>query len=267
MTLYINRQKSGFIFKAFFLFVAVLFVSGLTVGCSSTKHLEKQRTAKELFDNALEAQIGERLLDAEAEYKKLMEEYPFSPFAVKAQLKIADLYFSREENDSAAAYYTNFVALHPSHPDAAYALFQKGMSLFKSVLGVDRDQTSTRKALFAFEDLRRDYKGSAYDEKAIELMAFLRRRLADRELYVAHFYFKNKKYKGALVRFGDILKLYPEVGLNPETLFYVGESYRKLGETASARETYRSLVDEYSDNAFAARARKALKRLGPESTE
>lgn len=262
MTLHSNRHKSGFISKAFFLFIAVLFVSGLTLGCTSTKHLEKQRTAKELYDTALESHIGERLMDAEAGYKQLMELHPVSPFAVKAQLKLADLYFMREENDSAAAYYTNFVALHPAHPDAAYALFQKGMSLFKNVLGADRDQTSTRKALFAFEDLRLDYKDSAYDEKAIELMVFLKRRLADRELYVAHFYFKNKKYKGALVRFGGILELYSEVGLNPETLFYIGESYRKLGETESARETYRSLVEAHPGDAFARRARTALKGLG-----
>ncbi len=263
MTLFEDRFKSEFIRKTLSFVITVIVFAGLLAGCSSSRQFEKQRTAKELFNSALEAQIGERLTDAEAEYKKLMEDYPFSPFAVKAQLKLADLYYSREEYDSAAAYYTTFVALHPSHPDGAYALFQKGMSLFKNVLGVDRDQTSTRKALFAFEDLRRDYKGSAYDDKAVELMAFLRRRLAERELYVAHFYFKDKKYKGALVRYGDILKLYPEVGLNPEALYYVGESYRKLDEPEMARQTYRSLLEGYPESSYAARARSALEGLGP----
>ncbi len=261
MTLSKDRPEPGFILRALLLIITVIVVSGLAVGCTSSKDLHKQRTDKELYDSALEKQIGERLVDAEAEYKRLMEDFPFSPFAVKAQLKLADLYYSREEYDSAAAYYTTFVALHPSHPDAAYALFQKGMSLFKNVLGVDRDQTSTRKALFAFEDLRRDYEESPYHEKAVELMAFLRRRLAERELYVAHFYFKDKNYKGALVRLGDILKQYPEVGLNPEVLYYIGESYRMLGESEMARETYTSLVEEYPESSFVARARSALKGM------
>ncbi len=267
MTFIKNQYKSGFTIKVLILLIAVIFSSGFLTGCSSSKHLQKQRTDRQLFESALENQIGERLTEAESGFKQLMDDYPLSPYAVKAQLKLADLYYAREEYDSSAAYYTTFVALHPSHPDAAYALFQKGMSLFKDVLSVDRDQTSTRKALFAFEDLRRDYEGSPYHEKAAELITFLRRRLAERELYIARFYFKGKNYKGALARFGDLLKQYPEAGLNPEALYYVGESYRKLGENEMAKQTYKSLIQEYSDSSYADQARSALKTLMPGEPE
>ena len=253
--------------KTISLLLALFFITGMLSGCASTKNLQNYKTDKEIFNAALSSQIDDRLDDAEASYKSLMEKFPLSTYTVKAQLKLADLYYSREDYELAGAYYTTFVAIHPEHPDAAYALFQKGMSLFEGVLSADRDQTSTRKALFAFQDLRAGYKGSAYYEKAAKLISFLRHRLAERELYIAGFYYKNKKYKGALSRYRDILKQYSDVGLTPEVLFFIGESYRKLGEHDMARQSYDSLIKEYSSSSYAAKARNIIESLKPDEDE
>lgn len=241
------------------LFTAALLVTASLAGCgSANKQLQVNRDAKVLYDNAMKAFASRNYEEAEKTFKALIEDYPVSPYSLEAQLMLGDVCFFQEKYDESGSYYTSFVALHPTHERASYALFQKGMSHFKDVLSVDRDQTSTRKALFAFEDLVSVYPGSPYHEKAVELIDFLKKRLAEREFYVGQFYFKGKNYKGALSRFRELLEKYPQAGLTEETLYFIGESYRRLGEGELAKDAFKTLLTNYPDSPYAKSARVGL---------
>lgn len=239
------------------IFLLVVFAS--VWGCASNSEIVAKRDPKELYDTAMTAYMKENYEEAEKTFRTLMEDHPLSPYSVEAQLLLGDVCYASEKYDDASSYYTNFVALHPTHPKAPYALFQKGMSHFRDILTIDRDQTSTRKALFAFEDLAAGYPGSSYDVKAKELISFLKKRLAEREFYVGRFYYKGKNYKAALVRFRDILKNYPDSGLADMTLYYIGESYRRLGEKKLADEAYSSILDNFPASPYAGDARDRLR--------
>lgn len=246
-------------FNKIFAKAFLILASVSIIGCSAAnQEIQGLRDPRESYDKAMAAYLGERYEEAEKEFRGLMDDHPLSPYAVEAELMLGDVCYATEKYDDASSYYTNFIALHPTHPRASYALFQKGMSHFKDILSLDRDQTSTRKALFAFEDLLAAYPASSYTGKAKELSGFLRRRLADREFYVGSFYFKGKNYKGALARFRDILKDYPEVGITDAALFYIGESYAKLGETVLAKEAYTAILNTYPDSPYAGDARSRL---------
>lgn len=242
-------------------FGAVLAISVLLLlnGCgAATKELAGKKDPAELYDNGTRAYQAQRYEESERNLKALMEDFPLSKHSVEAQLKLGDVYYGMERYEDANSYYTNFAALHPRHPMADYALFQKGMCHFKDVLSVDRDQTSTRKAIFAFQDLITAHPGSPYAPKAKELIAFLRDRLAERELYVARFYYKDKNYKGALGRLRDLLKSYPESPLTATALYYIGESYTRLGEKKLAVDAYTTLIGNFPDSPYALDARKRL---------
>ena len=230
-------------------------------GCAGVSEVTVSRDPKELYDRAMTAYLSDKYEDAEKYFRAIMEDHPLSPYALEAQLMLGDVCYASEKYDEANSYYTNFVALHPSHPRAPYALFQKGMSHFKDILTIDRDQTSTKKALFAFEDLKRAYPESPYSDKAGELISFLKRRLADREFYIARFYFKNENYKGALSRLKDILSDYPDVGITDEALYYIGESYLKLGEKKLASDAYTTLISNFPKSPFVEDARNGLSRV------
>ncbi|MBI5286151.1 MAG: outer membrane protein assembly factor BamD [Deltaproteobacteria bacterium] len=239
----------------------LLTVFLLLTGCAWTKGAVKGGNPASLYTE------GERLYQkgqyssAADKLKTVMEEYPLSQEANDAQLLLADTYYSNEQYEDGASYYTNFVGLHPGHPKAPYAQFQKGMSYFKQVLTIDRDQTATKKALLAFQDLVASYPKSVYADRAKEMIAFLRRRLAEREFYIGSFYFKDKNYRGALARFAEVLKTYPDVGLADKALYYIGESYRKLGEKDLAREAFSTLVSNFPNSPFARDARGRLERI------
>ena len=228
-------------------------------GCSATAPEQFKRDAREVHESAMEAYLGGRLEEAEKSFKTIMEDHPLSQYTLSAELMLGDVSYAAEKYEDASMYYTNFVALHPAHPKSPYALFQKGMSHMKDVLTLDRDQASTRKALFAFEDLIVSYPETPYAEKAKEFSGFLKNRLAEHEFYIARFYFKKKNYKGALGRLKEILASYPDGGINDKTLFYIGESYRRLGEDGLAREAFTTLINNYPESSFTTDAKDRLK--------
>ncbi|MCC6503101.1 MAG: outer membrane protein assembly factor BamD [Deltaproteobacteria bacterium] len=237
--------------------LAALAAAALISGCAAPD-VDVRRDAASLYSSAVESYLAGRLDESEKSLKSIAEDHPLSQYATDAQLLMGDVSFAMENYEDAASYYTSFVALHPSHPRASYAQFQKGMSHFKDVLSFDRDQTATRKALFAFDDLLAAYPDSPYSPRAKELVSFLKNRLAEREFYIANFYYKNRNYKGALGRLRDILAQYPEAGISDKTLFYIGESYLKLGERELAHETFSALISNYPASPFALEAKGKL---------
>ncbi len=234
-----------------FPFIALLMLL-LLAGCAGTETMvQETRDVKEIYLSGLDHYQKRMYEEAEREFKIILADYPLSAYALDAQIMLADTYYAVERYEDASSYYTSFVAMHPAHPRAPYALFQKGMCYFKEVLSVDRDQTATRKALFAFEDLLRAYPDSPYAGKAGELIGFLRRRLAERELYVGRFHYKTGNYRGALHRFRGILENYPDAGITDKALYYMGKSYTMLGEEELARKTFTRLLNEFPDSPFA----------------
>ncbi len=228
-------------------------------GCASHKGIEKSyRNAEEMYNDGVQQYHAIHYEDAESILGDLMERYPLSNYALEGEMLLADVLYADEKYDEARVYYTDFVALHPSHSKASYALFQKGMCFFREVLSADRDQTNTRKAIIAFEDLSKNYPESSYNDKAVELVAFLRQRLAERELYVGKFYIKKKKYRGALSRLKIILKQYPHSDIVDEALYYIVKSYVKLGEEDLAREVLSTMTSDYPSSPYTKDARKIV---------
>ena len=251
----------GVVKRTPFVIIILVLPFLLLASCSTVKPAGEAVSAERHFLKGVSSYQGGNFLEAEEALKKVLDDYPLSQYAIDAQIMLADLFYSTQRYEDAAAYYTTFVTYHPSHARAPYALFQKGMSHFKEVLGPDRDQTFTKKALFAFNDLVEAYPGSAYAEKAKELSVFLRKRLAEREFYVGKFYFENKNFKGALWRFGEILKAYPDTGLTDKTLYYIAESYVLLGEVELAKDTFSTLLSEFPGSPFADTAKEAQDSL------
>lgn len=249
---------SGLVMLNYMRTIAVAVVlSGLLFGCATTDNI-RSMPAQAMYAEGMAAYNDANYVEAEKYFKGIMEEHPLNSLAVDAQLLLGDVYFLMDRYEDGAVFYTNFAAMHPSHNRAPYALYQKGLCHFNRILSLDRDQTDTKKSLFAFQDLVAAYPDSQYGAKARDLILFLNHRLAEREFYVAKFYYKDGNYKGALARLRDLLKNYPDVGLTDQVLYYIGESYTQLGEKKLAIDAYTTLVKNYPDSPFTPDARDRI---------
>ena len=159
------------------------------------------KTAQELVNDGMEAFNSQRYRAAIESFDKLKDWYPFSKYAILAELKIADAHFYLGEYEAAIAAYESFENLHPRNDATPYVIFQRGLSYIEQLETVDRDQTSAKKAIETFNRLKKTYPASEYTAQAENYIRLCLKNLAGHEFYVGEFYFKNKHYKAAVMRF------------------------------------------------------------------
>ncbi len=143
-------------------------------------------------------------------FSDLKDWYPFSKYAILAELKLADAHYELEEYDEALFAYETFEQMHPKNEAIPYVIYMSGLCWFDRIKSVDRDSTPARKSLDLFTRLMEQYPESDYASKAEEKIEACRDNLAGHELYVADYYLKTKNYKAALKRYEYLVENYPE---------------------------------------------------------
>lgn len=196
-------------------------------------------------------------------FQSIVDNYPYSDYAVRAELKIADAYFENEKYEEALSYYRDFSDLHPQHEKVPYTIWRAALCHQRRVLAPNRDQAATRDALKFLDRLLLQHPHSEYTERAEAMWRDLQTRLAESVEGVADFYFQRAEYEAASERYRALLNEYPGLGLDARVLFKLGRSYAELRRTDEADRIFRTLVAHYGDTEYAWRARKRLARNLP----
>ncbi len=198
--------------------------------CSSCAWFEtrEEMSAQELANSGMDEFKNKNYRKAVESFEKLKDWYPFSKFAILAELKIADAYYNLKEYEDAIFAYEEFKNLHPRNEAISYAIYQTGLCYFERIDTIDRDQVSTLKALDTFKQLINQFPEDVYANKAEENIKRCFKSLAGHEFYVGLFYYKSKHYKAALNRFKTILSDYPDVGIHQKALQYITLCEAKL---------------------------------------
>ncbi len=193
---------------------------------------EKEQGPEELLDDGMSALNKKDYEKAADLFQMLKDRYPYSRYAIVAELKMADALFLKGEYDSAYDAYDEFERLHPKNRDIPYVIYQKGMCHFRQIKSSDRDQTHTLLSKKEFERLIKRFPTNRYSRLS---QMHLRRciiSLCKHELYVGRFYMKQKRYRAALRRFLKVIKEYPDMGFHQQALRYIVECKRKIRESS-----------------------------------
>ena len=173
---------------------------------------------------------------ASATFQDLKDRYPYSKYAILAELKMADSYYLDGKYLQATEAYTEFEQLHPNNEAVPYVIYQLGMCYFQQIGGPERDQTPVVRAIQTFSRLRETYPESPYAARGSARITQAQNSLAGHEFMVGQFYFKQKSYKAALGRFVSLMRRYPDTGYHAEAMAYIKICRQKLadaGETAA----------------------------------
>lgn len=235
----------------------------LLAGCASLPFFGKsvapaRRDADEWFDAAETAFERKKYEEARRDYQKLISQYPESDLVPAARLRVAEAFYLEKKYDDAIGEYQKFLDLHPSHERADEALYFTGMSYFRQIDTVDRDQAVTRRAIEAFENLIKTAPDSRFLGDAQAKIATGKRKLAEKEDYVGAFYFRRENYNAAALRFEQILTAYRGVGLDDRAMYFLAESLWRLEQKERAATLFRQLIDEYPESEFLPRAGERL---------
>ena len=158
--------------SAFFLILALSgTVSSLAVfstGCSSAGITENDPAA--LYKDAEEDIKSDRYQLALDKLKNIKNKFPYSKYAIDAQLRIADVYFMQELYPEAASNYETFRDLHPKHERVSYAMFRIAKSYYNDMpSNVARDLTSAQKAVDAYNEFLRRFPDAPEARKAARI--------------------------------------------------------------------------------------------------
>lgn len=182
---------------------------------------EEERSAQELIQDGVDAFAEGSYKEAIESFEKLRDWYPFSKYAILAELKIADAYFNLESYADAIFAYEEFEQLHPRNEAIPYVIYRIGRSYFNQIDTIDRDQSNARKALEVYRRLIGQYPEDAYAAMARSDLVACYQTLSGHEFYVGLFYYKNKNYKAAKARFTAVVETFPDVGYHYKAIIYL----------------------------------------------
>ncbi len=175
--------------------------------CSSTPINESD--PESMFKDAEGDISSDRYQIAIEKLQLVKNKFPYSRFSALAQLRLADVYFMQDQFIEAATAYELFRDLHPKHEQIPYAMFRVGESYLNDTPGnIQRDITSANQAENAFQLFIQKFPSDPKLTEAKEKLQKSRNLQAEKELLIANFYFKRKKWKSAYGRFESVTKLY-----------------------------------------------------------
>lgn len=169
-----------------------------------------ERTPEQLAWDGMEAMRAKKYGKALEAFQKLKERYPYSKYAILAELKIGDAHFHKKNYEEAALAYEEFVRLHPRNEAVPYVLYQLGMSQYLASPSMDRDQDQTRKAMETFQRLVEVYPGTEYAAKAQVQLLECEKRIAAHEFRIGRMYYRMGKYRAAQLRLTRLQEDYPQ---------------------------------------------------------
>src|SRR4030043_2387990 len=167
-------KKKTFLNWAIFLPI-ILF---LFMGCAKKGVKTTEGDPETLYKQGLTRFNKRDYSEALEKFEELKSSFPDSPpYTVWAEMKVGDCHFLNKDYVEATAAYEEFKKIHPTHEEIQYVQYQIGMAYFNQVRTLDRDQTSTMKALSSFEYLIANYPASLFTQKGDEkIRACIKRR-------------------------------------------------------------------------------------------
>jgi len=242
--------------------LALVLVLG---GCAYVEDLFRQKPqallpATELY------QIGEQEMNkknfalARASFQKIVERHPQSNYAPRARFLVGETYYREGNFDKAIPEFEGFMSFFPRHEIADLVQFRLAMSYYDQLKPVEQDQGLTVKAMDQFKRLIREYPESRYAGDALAKIDVCRGRLAQKELWVAAYYFETENNPAAArLRLEGVLRDYPRTLVIPEALFRLADLNAREGRAAEAQDMFRKLADEYSYTEWGRRAAQRLR--------
>ena len=210
------------------------FLCFILVGCSSDDVMP-EKSVETLYNEAMDYVENESYDKAIKLFDEVERQHPYSPWAAKAQIMAAYLYYKQPKYTDAVLAINRFLSLHPGNRYAPYAYYLKGMCYYEQITDTNRSQMATQEAYDTFNRLIILYPDSEYAKDAVGKMRLTLNHMAGKEMNIGRYYLKQGKYGAALNRFADVVRNYSNTEQVEEALYRLTETYLILGLNDEAK--------------------------------
>lgn len=245
--------------------VMVVALAALIGGCASVREYDETRgwPAAKVYAEAREEMNTRNWQRAIKLYETLESRFPFGRYSQQAMLELAYSQWKDAEPIPAIATLDRFLKLYPTHPNADYAWYLRGLINFNHDLGVlgslsrqdvsERDPRSARESFESFRELVTRFPESRYAPDAAARMKFIVNMLASHEVHVARFYLRKGAYVAAANRAQAALTTYPQAPANEEGLLIMVQAYDAMGLADLRNDAERVMKANFPNSKYLAK--------------
>lgn len=231
-------------------------ISSLILASCASKEVKVQSAETE-YNEAMKILDDKDYNEAAEKFEKLYDNYPLSPWSIKAQAIAAYAYYADEKYDETIRVAQSFIELNPTSEYTPYMQYMKANSYYKLIPNVNRSQNYSKLASYDFRELVARFPNSAYTEDAKKKMEIIDEYLAGADMSVGRYQLENQNYIGAAIHFNNVVYRYAHTKQAPEAYFRLYEIYYKLGVNEKAEKIKQILVKNYPDRSWSKETTKS----------
>lgn len=224
-------------------------------------------TIEELSVEAQRSANDGRMAEAARLLDEIDRQFPTSPEAPRALVLAGRYYFEAQEYELATAILSRYIRDHGGHPDIAYAYYLRGVSSYRSVSDVDKDEGDTEKAAAHLRAVIKKFAGTDYALDASVKLNAIKNQRAAKELVTGKFYHHRREYMAALNRYQNVVEDYEDSTYVEEALYRIIEVYRALGLNGEAKNTAVLLGHNFPDSQWYYKAYEIVEGPLPDDIE
>ena len=233
--------------------------------CAGNNGFDPEITPPEtLYNHALDLLVKKReYSNAAKAFDEIDRSYPYSRWALRAQIMEAFAYYVRRDYDESVIVIDRFLQLYPGNSFAPYAYYLKALCYYAQISDTDRDQKMTQKALDALTEVVRRFPDTPYAKDAEQKIVLAQDYLAAKKVNIGRFYLKQNAHIAAMNRFTDVVQNYQTTRHVQEALYRLTETYLILGLDEEAQKSAAVLGYNYPSSFWYARAYDLMKAHVP----
>jgi outer membrane protein assembly factor BamD len=244
--------------------IVLIFILALLSSCASDKP-DGKTEAEILYKEAQELIEAERYILATEKLNQIKTQHPYSFYSTPSELLQADVLFLQENYIESAAAYLLFRDFHPRHEKIPYVVFRIAESYFKQIPStIDRDLEPAIEAIKYYDEVIQKYSDSSYKQDAQKRINSAKNMLREKDLYIADFYFKTKKFSAARYWYLDILENHQNHKTRHHAMLRTVLASHELKEWQTCLEyieKFYQLVDKQSQKEIRSRKHKCENKI------
>ena len=220
----------------------------------------EQEIAMSIYAEAVEALKKGDSFYASKKFKEVESLMPQSKWASKASLMASYADYSRNAYSNAIFDLERHINNYPADKNIPYAHYLIAMCYYEQILDEKKDLNPLLKAKEKFEFIMQTYPDTDYGTDARFKIDLIVDQLAAKEMSIARYYMKTKKWIPALNRIKIVIEKYDTTIFVEEALHRLVEIYYRLGLEEEAKQAASILGYNYQSGEWYEKSYKVFNK-------
>lgn len=238
----------------------------LVASCSNFRKIQKSEDWRVKYEAGLNYYAKKDYYRAAILFEEILPIVRGLPEGEKVEFNLAFCQFYEKTYLLSSNQFKTFYETYGRSQLAEEAHYMYAYSLYSSTPASNLDQQDGIEAMNAMQNFINQYPGSAFSDKAVEVIIICQQKLERKGFDNARQYLKLRNYQAAVISFNNFKKNFPDSDYNEELAYLKVVAQYRLAEKSFASlqdaryktvlEFYQELLDNYPQSKFIRDAEK-----------